>query len=101
MALRFRNHETEQPPSLYYSTTAGVYLNRKFPGHPDFKNAQNSTDGIAIKPAKEHGKHAIVASEPTTFKEEDWDLVPKNHFVLVDAESNVVIQKVDASFCCL
>ena len=35
VACRFRNHKTEQPPSLYFSTTAGVTLNRKFPDHAD------------------------------------------------------------------
>lgn len=31
VAFRCRNHATEQPPSLYWSTSAGVTLNRKFP----------------------------------------------------------------------
>ena len=31
VALRFRNHPVEQPPSLYYSTKAGITLNRKYP----------------------------------------------------------------------
>ena len=31
VAFRVRNHASEQPPSLYYSTTAGVTLNRKYP----------------------------------------------------------------------
>lgn len=31
VAFRFRNHAVEQPPSLYYSTTAGVTLNRRYP----------------------------------------------------------------------
>ena len=31
VAFRVRNHATEQPPSLYYSTKAGVTLNRKYP----------------------------------------------------------------------
>ena len=31
IAFRCRNHAREQPPSLYYSTTAGVTLNRKYP----------------------------------------------------------------------
>ena len=31
VAFRFRNHATEQPPSLYWSTSAGVTLNRKYP----------------------------------------------------------------------
>lgn len=31
VTFRFRNHAVEQPPSLYYSTKAGVTLNRKYP----------------------------------------------------------------------
>jgi len=31
VAFRVRNHKVEQPPSLYYSTKAGVTLNRKYP----------------------------------------------------------------------
>lgn len=32
VACRYRNHPAEQPPSLYYSTKAGVTLNRQYPG---------------------------------------------------------------------
>ena len=35
ITIRFRNHAREHPPSLYFSTRAGISLNRKFPGHPD------------------------------------------------------------------
>ena len=35
LAFRFRNSVTEQPPSLYVSTAAGVTLNRKYPGRPE------------------------------------------------------------------
>jgi hypothetical protein len=35
VAMRVRNHEREEPPSLYYSTTAGVSLNSRFPGTAD------------------------------------------------------------------
>ena len=31
VTFRFRNHAVEQPPSLYYSTKAGVTMNRKYP----------------------------------------------------------------------
>ena len=78
IAFRFRNHEHEQPPSLYWSNTAGVTLNRKYPDHPD--GEENTT---AYKDAEEHGRHVIVASEPTTYKEEEWNLIPKNHCCMV------------------
>lgn len=31
VAFRVRNHQVEQPPSLYYSTVAGITLNGKYP----------------------------------------------------------------------
>lgn len=79
LAIRFRNHPTEHPPSLYYSTKAGVTLNRKYPDHPDA-----GVDRDGMKAESEHGDHVIVASEPTTYKEHDWQLIQKNHCIMVD-----------------
>ncbi|TVY39835.1 putative glutamine amidotransferase [Lachnellula subtilissima] len=104
VACRFRNHPTEQPPSLYHSTAAGVTLNRQYPDHPDgAKGPHGKGDGIsangkqaakgaeghnphARKNASEHGKHFIISSEPTTYKDAEWDLVEKNRVVLVGSE---------------
>lgn len=72
VALRFRNHATQQPPSLYWSEFAGRTLNRKYPGDPD--HAVDS-DSDAIKPTSEHNKHTIIASEPTTYDEGEWHLI--------------------------
>jgi glutamine amidotransferase len=90
LAFRFRNSEIEQPPSLYYSTSAGVTLNRKYPGHPDFakgetlgKAARGLVGDAALDP-EAYGNHVIVASEPTTRNQDEWELVPKNQAVLVD-----------------
>jgi glutamine amidotransferase len=84
VACRFRNHATEQPPSLYYSTIAGITLNRQFPDHPNgakgphgsgkgkSANGMEAATGAeghnpnARRNASDHGKHIIVASEPTT-----------------------------------
>lgn len=113
VAMRFRNHQTEQPPSLYYSTTAGVTLNRKYPDHPDGAdgpdgpakgNAEKSMgqgsgtkasghNPHAHKKSEEHGRHAIVASEPTTYKDQEWTLIEKNHAVVVSGNANVTLQK--------
>jgi len=96
LTYRFRNHKVEQPPSLYYSTTAGVTLNRKFEGHPDADIG--GTFGIAeeqVKKAEEHGKHVIVASEPTTYKEEEWELLPKNSCLMVETDGKVVVEDVE------
>ena len=91
VAVRIRNHAIENPPSLYYSTTAGVTLNSKFPDHPD----EGKDNPNPSKKAEEHGKHVIVASEPTTYKIEEWQVIEKNHGLLVDKDGNVTALKVD------
>ena len=90
LAIRFSSMDTFEPPSLYYSTTAGPTLNRKFPDHPDGKEVKNN----AMRATHEHGKHAIVASEPNTYKTEEWHLVPPNSFVLIGKDLNVEIEKI-------
>jgi glutamine amidotransferase len=97
VAVRYRNHPSEQPPSLYFSTTAGVTLNRKYPDHPDGakgphgpgKDTGKGEEGHnpkAHKKSQEHGEHVIVASEPTTYKDKDWELIEKNHAILVSGD---------------
>ncbi|KAF2153509.1 N-terminal nucleophile aminohydrolase [Myriangium duriaei CBS 260.36] len=94
VATRFRNSDEEQPPSLYWSTKAGVTLNRKYPGHPDqeeherFKGVQRD-----VKGEDEHGRHVIVASEPSTFIEEDWKLLSKNSALLVGTKGELNFQE--------
>lgn len=79
IAYRFRNHKTSQPPSLYYSTKAGVTLNRKYPDNADGAARPNRYAGIE---ASRHGDHLIVASEPSTYKESDWELIGRNQFLV-------------------
>ncbi|KAL6718572.1 hypothetical protein ACLMJK_004664 [Lecanora helva] len=82
VAIRFRNHATQQPPSLYWSEFAGKTLNQKFPGHPD---AAEKTNESASKDSGERiGKHTIVASEPTTYDESEWHLIGANCALTVD-----------------
>ena len=90
IAFRFRNHVNEQPPSLYYSTTAGVTLNRKYPDNHDGTPNPN-----ASRNALEHGDHVIVASEPTTYHAEEWQTIPKNNAVLLDSEGKVRVEKIE------
>lgn len=85
IAYRFRNHATSQPPSLYYSTKAGTTLNRKFKDHPDGLSATDTDSG---KPREEHGHHLIIASEPSTYKKEDWELIGKNHCIVAEADGS-------------
>lgn len=107
----FRNHPTEEPPSLYFSTTAGVTLNRKYPGHPDGPHAK-FTDRViqphmwshqeehftggdtpivhqGSKDITQHGAHVIVASEPTTYNPSEWTLIGKNECVMVGMDGAV------------
>ncbi|KAF1850795.1 N-terminal nucleophile aminohydrolase [Cucurbitaria berberidis CBS 394.84] len=84
LAIRFRNHATQQPPSLYWSEFAGRTLNTKFPGHPDSKDMVN--EEAMWGEAETMGKHTIVASEPTTFDEKEWHLISRNCALLVDGE---------------
>lgn len=112
VAFRFRNHKVEQPPSLYWSNTAGeacslhlpfrpfsdrltylsagVTLNRKYPDHPDRKENK-----AACKPEHEHGVHMIIASEPTTYKVKQWNVIDKNHAVLVSSDGKYSIESLD------
>ncbi|KAF2676915.1 N-terminal nucleophile aminohydrolase [Lentithecium fluviatile CBS 122367] len=84
LAIRFRNHATQQPPSLYWSEFAGRTLNGKYPGHPDGKDLVNEQ---AIWGEEDRmGKHTIVASEPTTYDEKEWHLIGRNCALTVDAE---------------
>jgi glutamine amidotransferase len=90
VAFRFRNHQAEQPPSLYWSNTAGVTLNRKYPDHPNGDDNPN-----AHKRPDEHGAHVIVASEPTTYKEQEWNLIPKNHCCIVGKDGLHEIEQIE------
>ena len=92
LTFRCTTGPESDPPSLYISTTAGVTLNRKFPGHP---NQEDTRDANRLQSAKDHGSHVIVASEPTTFVEKDWDLIGKNEAVLVTAHGEVSRQPID------
>jgi len=94
VAYRFRNHANEQPPSLYYSTTAGVTLNRKYPDHPDGIELPKKLEGSRLS-EQEHGAHVIVASEPSTYKDEEWTLIEKNQAVLVDENGKMEVKSIE------
>lgn len=100
LAIRFRNHKTEYPPSLYFSTKAGATLNRCFEDHPDSqeKGQARAQYSANLREADEHGRHVIVSSEPITYKEQDWILVEKNECLMVDEHQNVVREPVHVSY---
>ncbi|KAF8598180.1 N-terminal nucleophile aminohydrolase [Ceratobasidium sp. AG-I] len=99
LAFRYRNSVEEQPPSLYWSKTAGVTLNRKFPGHPNHVPGTPLPKGVGLtgddmhKP-EEHGDHLIIASEPTTRDEKEWTLVPKNEAVMASFKNGHMTMEV-------
>jgi glutamine amidotransferase len=47
----------------------------------------------ACKDAAEHGKHFIVASEPTTYKDEEWTLIEKNRVVFIDEDGKFGVEE--------
>jgi len=82
VALRYASPIHHEPPSLYFSTTAGATLNRKFKGHPDEgKPGAELSEGKKEK--QEVGRHVIVASEPNTFNADEWTLVGRSEMVVV------------------
>ncbi|CAF1037716.1 unnamed protein product [Didymodactylos carnosus] len=94
MAIRFRNDVTEDPPSLYYSTTAGVSLNRKFPGTADQPPSSENGSPSDVKKMEEHRAHVIIASEPMTYNREDWHLIPKNNMVFVNEDMQLSLENI-------
>lgn len=51
----------------------------------------NRFSGRAVE---DHGKHIIIASEPSTYKEKEWHLIPRNSLVVAGAEHGVEIRPV-------
>ncbi|KAH8723658.1 nucleophile aminohydrolase [Phaeosphaeriaceae sp. PMI808] len=94
LAIRFRNHATQQPPSLYWSEFAGRTLNTKYPGNPDSKDILNMESSLGE--GEKIGKHTIIASEPTTYDEKEWHLIKRNHAIMVDEEG--VEQEVEIEY---
>jgi hypothetical protein len=74
--------------SRYYSTDAGTTLNRKYPDNPDGTHSASRFSGKAVE---DHGKHIIIASEPSTYKADDWHLIPRNSLVTASSENGVQI----------
>ena len=43
---------------------------------------------------QEHGAHVIIASEPSTYKDDDWTLIEKNQAVLVDTSGKMEVKTI-------
>jgi len=101
VACRFRNHKTLEPTSLYYSTTAGTTLDSRYPGGDDDGRRRHGLE-LGNKNPKDHAKHVIIASEPSTSKILDnWKKVEKNKVLLARSGGNtveVIAMNVDDEF---
>ncbi|GAA5912043.1 class II glutamine amidotransferase [Sporobolomyces salmoneus] len=79
IALRFAYPcEHREAPSLYWSNTVGPTFDRKYQDHPD-----GGVD-IGNRLGKTHQGHIVVASEPMTKDEMEWNLMPQQTVVVVD-----------------
>lgn len=75
------------------SEFAGRSLNGKFPGSPDSSDIVN--EQAVFGEDERIGKHTIIASEPTTYDEKEWNLIGANCALTVDEkgiETEVPIQ---------
>jgi len=82
IATRFRDHDSQEPPSLYY-TTASDYSCED----GEIKLSPCSPDQLC--------NAIIVASEPLTFSRKCWTLVPKNHMIVVSLENKLTTQPIN------
>lgn len=89
--LVFRYDGANSTRYRYYSTVAGTTLNRKYPDNPDGAYSANRFVGKSVE---DHGKHIIIASEPSTYKENDWHLIPRNSLVTASAEHGVQVKPI-------
>jgi glutamine amidotransferase len=85
VAIRYASPAPREPPSLYVSTTAGATLNRLYEGNPDKGNPILRGRPLyeGTRPKKDHGRHVIVASEPSTYDRSEWKLIPAKSMVIV------------------
>jgi len=50
---------------------------------------------LAIKKPEEHGNHVIVASEPSTYNSREWNLIEKNHCLMVETNGKPQLEKLE------
>lgn len=67
-------------------------------GTNPMKTTQGGTSLSDLKDADEHGAHVIIASEPTTYKEHEWELIEKNTCVMVDKTGDVRKELVNVAY---
>lgn len=50
---------------------------------------------LAVKKPEDHGNHVIVASEPSTYNSKEWNLIEKNHCLMVDKGGKARLEKLE------
>jgi glutamine amidotransferase len=70
---------------------AGTTLNRKYRDNPDGEDSEDRDVGLS---GEHHGKHLIVASEPSTYKEEDWNVIGRNQYLMADVDGQFVVKDI-------
>lgn len=79
ICTRFKNSEVEEPPSLYYA-----------------KVSRYTCRGDSTAPKQNDSSHSIViCSEPITYDEEEWSLVPKNHVIVVTPHQRIKLESIE------
>jgi glutamine amidotransferase len=84
VCTRFRDHPTEHAPSLYYIRAGSVQMEEK---------------EVNICPAREceKPKAILICSEPITYDDSAWTLVPNNHLVLVKEDRTTSFERIDVN----
>jgi len=98
IATRFRNSLEEDPPSLYYTKRLhykcdGVATAIPKPSKQTIQNLKESCPSVNVF------KSVVISSEPLTYDEEEWELLPKNSIMIVKKSHKVSLEpiEVDAS----
>ena len=53
-----------------------------------------------LTPKTESCTHVIVASEPSTYNSKEWDLIEKNHCLMVETDGKAQLEKLEYPLEC-
>lgn len=89
---RFRNHDSEPPPSLFYSQSDSSFeVTLHSSGQLLLGPSTSSRDGHVLNGKAAHGGRRVggsgvlISSEPLNYESEQWHLVPANSMIVVTA----------------
>jgi len=108
IATRFRNSHREEPPSLYISKTVryecpnstdqptGACPVSAVPSSPRLctKDRSSSIDLGRSCDSLSKVKSVVICSEPLSYNEDQWALVPKNHLLIVTANHKIKVESI-------